>query len=433
VSGNLVASSSAAPERLRILTVAARPFYPANTGGRIRSSEIFERLSRLHHVTILCFRTAEDLPEHVERMRACCAELEVVEWRETRKFTPRFYGELAASLASPLPYTVRKYRSAGMRRRIRARLATSTYDLLLCDFLQPAVNCIGDGFAPKVLFQHNVEAVIQARHARHAGNRLARAYLRIEAAKLARFERRASRAFDRCIMVSDEDCRTMQARYGAVNAVSIPTGVDADYFHAAADVPEPEIVFVGSMDWLPNQDAVDYFVGEILPRIRRVVPATFTIVGRDPPAAVQRHAANPHIRVTGTVPDVRPFVARAQVVVVPLRVGGGTRIKIFEAMAMKKAVVSTSVGAEGLPVVDRQDVLLADDPSAFADRVVELLREPDLRRRIAAAGRDLVSSRFTWDAVTRRFSDICVQTVDTARARRPRERIRRPASSTPRG
>jgi len=406
-----LASSAAAPERLRILTIAARPFYPPDTGGRIRSSQIFERLAQKHHVTLLCFTTAEDRPEDVERMRACCSDLETIAWAETAKFTPRFYAELAASLLSSLPYTVLKYRSSTMRRRIKAQLATGAYDLLVCDFLQPSVNCIDEPFKPKALFQHNVEAVIQARQAMHATNPPARAYLRLEAAKLAQYERRASQAFDRCIMVSDEDCRTMQTEYGARNVVAIPTGVDLDYFTPAADGAEPDIVFVGSMDWLPNQDAVTYFVSEILPRIRRVVPATFTIVGRNPPEAVRRLAAMAHVRVTGTVEDVRPFVARAQVCVVPLRTGGGTRIKIFEAMAMGKSIVSTSVGAEGLPVTHGRDILLADDPDAFATHVIQLLQQPETRRRLRDAGRRLVMSRFTWDAATTRFSEVCLEIV----------------------
>ena len=398
-------------ETLRILALTARPFYPTNTGGRIRSSQLFERLSRLHQLTMLCFKTADDRPEDVDRMRACCTELVAVDWQETPKFTPRFYGELAASLASTLPYTVRKYRSAEMRRCIRERLRTATFDLLLCDFLQPSVNCVDEAFAPKVLFQHNVEAVIQARQASHAANPLARAYLRVEAAKLARYERLAARAFDTCIMVSDDDCRTMQLNYGASNAVSIPTGVDVEYFRAAPEGREPEIVFVGSMDWLPNQDAVAYFVDDILPRIRRRVPATFTIVGRNPPAAVQRYAHRPYIRVTGTVPDVRPFVGNAQVCVIPLRIGGGTRIKIFEAMAMQKAVVSTTIGAEGLPVTHGDDIMLADSPDDFSTRVCEVLEQPDRRRRLGEKGRQLVSSRFTWDEAARRFSEICCETV----------------------
>ena len=411
-------SSVSAATRLRILTVAPRPFYPADTGGRIRSSQIFERLARIHDLTILCFTTSADRPEHLAQMRGCGSEIETIPWKETAKFSPGFYAELAASLASSLPYTVLKYRSVAMQQRIRARLATGQYDLLLCDFLQPSVNCIDDPFGPKILFQHNVEAMIQARQARHAANPLARAYLHLEAAKLARYERRAAQAFDRCIMVSDEDCRTMFAEYGATNTEAVPTGVDVDYFTPGIEGAEPEIVFVGSMDWLPNQDAVDFFVAEILPRIRRVVPATFTIVGRNPPESIRRYATESHIRVTGTVDDVRPFVARAHVCVVPLRIGGGTRIKIFEAMSMEKAIVSTSIGAEGLPVTHGENIVMADTPADFAVQVTTLLHEPESRRRLGEAGRRLVASRFTWTSVAQRFSEICVDVVEQHRYRR---------------
>jgi polysaccharide biosynthesis protein PslH len=415
-----LASSAAVPDRLRILTLAARPFYPADTGGRIRSSQIFERLSHLHDVTMLCFRTPDDSAAQIERMRACCARLEPIHWTETTKFTPQFYAELAATLPSPLPYTVRKYRSAAMRDRVHALLASNEYDLVLCDFLQPSINCINEPFGPKVLFQHNVEAVIQRRQAVHAVNPLARAYLRLEAAKLARYERRAADAFDCCIMVSDQDCRTMQTEYGATNTAAVPTGVDVDYFAPVAEGTAPEVVFVGSMDWLPNQDAAAYFIQDILPRIRQVVSATFTIVGRNPPESLLRQAAAlPYLHVTGTVDDVRPHVGRAQVCVVPLRIGGGTRIKIFEAMAMQKPVVSTSIGAEGLPVTHGDDILLADDAQEFAEHVIRLLQDGGMRRRVGETGRRLVSSRSTWDAAAERFSEICVEAVRRHRTTSP--------------
>jgi sugar transferase (PEP-CTERM/EpsH1 system associated) len=400
---------------LRILTIAARPFYPADTGGRIRSSQLFERLARMHQVTILCFTTAEDGPGDVARMRTCCSELETVEWQEAGKFTPRFYAELAASLGSTLPYTVRKYRSAAMRQAIRRRLATADYDLLVCDFLQPSINCIDEPFRPKVLFQHNVEAVIQERQAQYATNHLARAYLHLEAAKLGRYERRAAEEFEHCIMVSDEDCHTMRARYGARNTSVAPTGVDVDYFTPEPERFEPEIVFVGSMDWLPNQDAVTYFVSEILPRIRAVVPVTFSIVGRNPPERIRQYAQLPYVRVTGTVGDVRPYIAGARVCVLPLRIGGGTRIKIFEAMAMERAIVSTTIGAEGLPVTHGENIVLADTPAEFSTSVIELLQSPATRAGIAAAGRRLVSSHFTWEAAARSFSAICQGVVEQRR------------------
>jgi len=391
----------------------ARPLYPADTGGRIRSSKLFERLSQRHEMTVACFTTKEDRREHLDMMRACCSTLETVPWSEVPKFTPRFYGELAACLFSPLPYTVWKYRSAPMQRRVAQLLKSGHYDLLLCDFLQPAINCVDITFGPRILFQHNVEAMIGDRQTQHEVNPLARLYLRQDALKLRRFERRATHAFDRCIMVSEEDCRVMQSAYGAVNTSSIPTGVDIEFFAPPEVEPRTgEIAFIGSMDWLPNQDAVEYFVAQVLPLIRRSVPdVTFVVVGRNPSASIRALANDRSVRVTGTVDDVRPHVARAQVCVVPLRVGGGTRIKIFEAMAMNRAVVSTTVGAEGLPVTHGENIGLADSPAAFAAEVVRLLQDRAARERMADAGYRLVRQGFSWDAAADRFSEICVEVV----------------------
>jgi glycosyltransferase involved in cell wall biosynthesis len=390
----------------------ARPLYPADTGGRIRSARLLERLSHIHDLTVICFRTADDRPEDFELMGACCSAIETVPWKETPKFTPRFYAELALDLFSPLPYTALKYRSAAMARRIEALLASGRFDLLLCDFLQPAVNCTDHPFRPKVLFEHNVETAIGLRQARHATHPLVRGYLRLEAAKIRRFEHRVAAAFDHCIMVSDDDCRMLRDEFGARHASAIPTGVDVEYFRPMPmQASEPTVVFVGSMDWLPNQDAVEFFVSQVLPRIRAEVPVRFVVAGRNPPASIRQMD---DIHVTGTVDDIRPWFRDAHVCVVPLRVGGGTRIKIFEALAMAKAVVSTTVGAEGLPVTDGQDILLADDPAAFAKATVRLLKNAELRQRIGHAGRCL-AERYSWDAAAQRFSDICIDAVDRAR------------------
>ena len=188
----------------------ARPLYPADTGGRIRSARLLERLSHIHDLTVICFRTADDRPEDFELMRACCSTIETVPWQETPKFTPRFYAELAVDLFSPLPYTALKYRSAAMARRIDALLASGRYDLLLCDFLQPAVNCADHPFRPKVLFEHNVETAIGLRQAEHAAHPLVRAYLRLEAAKIRRFEHRVAAACNRLLLRSG--CRPLARR-----------------------------------------------------------------------------------------------------------------------------------------------------------------------------------------------------------------------------
>jgi polysaccharide biosynthesis protein PslH len=197
----------------------------------------------------------------------------------------------------------------------------------------------------------------------------------------------------------------------------VPTGVDTAYFARAATAPRPHhLVFTGSMDWLPNEDGMLYFVREILPLIRHEEPsATLSIVGRAPTPAVTRLGAEYGIEVTGRVGDVRPHMAAGSVYVVPLRIGGGTRLKIFEAMAMGLPVVSTTVGAEGLPVAPGVHVLVADDAAGFAAAVVGLLRDFAERTRIGEAGRQLVAERYDWSAVFGHLE----QALEAASARRP--------------
>jgi polysaccharide biosynthesis protein PslH len=214
--------------------------------------------------------------------------------------------------------------------------------------------------------------------------------------------------------VSDTDAQLMREMFGIKNVSTVATGVDVDYFcPTAAAQPAFDIVFVGSMDWMPNHDGVRFFFEEILPRVRRAVPdCTVGIVGRTPPAdLVESARRDGRITVTGTVPDVRPYLWGASLSIVPLRIGGGTRLKIYESMAAGTPVVSTTIGAEGLEVMDGQNILLADTPEDFAAACVQLLQKPDERARLAAAARELVTARFSWDAVADRFEQIISATA----------------------
>ena len=398
---------------MRILVHGSQLLYPANTGGRIRTSRLFERLARTHEITWLCLRRPDETAAQIEAMRACCAQIETFPFHETQKFTLPFYRELAANLATPVPYVVQKYQQPALRARLGELLRSQAFDLLLCDFLQPSLNLIDLPFAPRVMFAHNVESVIFQRHYQERRLGLGKAYLYLQWRKLLAYEARAAHWFDHNIMVSANDVATMDRLYQAKNCSAIPTGVDADYYQPGVqEAPGHEIVFTGSMDWLPNVDGITWFAAEVLPLLRRELPVKVWLVGRQPsPAVLSLAARHPEIEVTGTVDDVRPFIARSRVYIVPLRIGGGTRMKIFEAMAMGKPVVSTRVGAEGLPVVDGQHLALADDPADFAGRVLALLRDPDRRRALGAAGRKLVAENFSWDEVARRFSAICARVV----------------------
>jgi polysaccharide biosynthesis protein PslH len=408
---------------MQILVHGTQLLYPANTGGRIRTSKLFERLSRHHDITWVCFRRPEETDAQVAAMRACCARIETFPFEEPQKLSPGFYRELARNVVSPQPYVIQKYFHPAARARLEELVEKQPFDLLLCDFLQSSVNLLGLPIRPRVMFEHNVESMIFERHyqERKTLRELpAKAYIYMQWKKLQAYEERAARWFDHNIMVSAEDCAAMKRLYGVTNTSFIPTGVDADYFRPVetpgAESPQAEIVFTGSMDWLPNVDGINWFAAEVLPLITRQLPGTALkvwVVGRKPlPAVSQLPARHPQITVTGTVDDVRPYIGRSQVYIVPIRIGGGTRMKIFEAMAMGKPVVSTRIGAEGLPVNDGKDILMADDPVAFAEATLALLRDQGRRRALGAAGRRLVTESFSWDSVARHFTDICQDVVE---------------------
>ena len=219
---------------------------------------------------------------------------------------------------------------------------------------------------------------------------------------MERAERSYARLADNVMTVSDTDRTFFERFIDARNISVIPTGVDVDYFRPGpCDQGSDSLVFTGSMDWMPNEDAVLFFADRILPQIRSQVPGVrLHVVGRRPSKRLRDLAAKESaIEVTGTVEDIRPYVRNASVYVVPLRVGGGTRLKIFEAMAMGKAVVATSIGAEGLPVQHGENILLADDPNEFANQVVNLLRSPSVRAVLGNAARLLVEQKHNWDSV----------------------------------
>jgi len=239
----------------------------------------------------------------------------------------------------------------------------------------------------------------------------------LEYRKMRRYEAQACSRARLTVAVSDVDRKLLAAEAPGATVCAIPTGVDTSYFMPnGTRERDTELVFTGSMDWYPNEDAILHFIDAILPRIRREVPgASLTVAGRHPTARLRAGAAVAGVRVTGTVDDVRPFVHEAAVFVVPLRVGGGTRLKIFEALAMSKAVVSTTVGAEGLPLIPEEHFLQADDPGDFAGHVVRLLRSPERRRAFGAAGRRLVEERYSWAEVAREFEARCEEAVRHAR------------------
>jgi len=387
---------------MRILWLKSDLLLPLDKGGRLRTWHLMRHLARRHQITYLSFADRATDSDNLAGMCQVAERVVTVARRERPKGSLRFYLDVAAHLADPLPYAVATYRSPAFTAKIQNLLEQHAFHLVVCDFLAPAVNLPPALPCPSVLFTHNVEAEIWRRHAETHQGRMTFGLYDTQHRRMLVYEDSALQRFDGILTVSDADRKTLTRLYpdaGAKPMWVIPTGVDTEYFApdgtAASDA---RLVFAGSMDWLPNEDAMRFFCHDVLPLIRAEEPrARLSIVGRAPTAAV-RALADEHIEVTGTVADVRPFMRKAAVHVVPLRIGGGTRLKIFEAMAMGQAVVSTTIGAEGLPVTDGEHVLIADGPRAFADAVVSLLRDARRRQALSAAARQLVLERYDWSA-----------------------------------
>jgi glycosyltransferase involved in cell wall biosynthesis len=402
---------------MRILWAKIGGLWPLNTGGRLRSFHIVSELSRRHRVSVLTTHNPADDPRALSAALPGCERVLSVPHAAAKRGSPGFAAALARSWLSPLPVDLWKTRVPALRDEVSRRIAAGEIDLCVADFLFAAPNVPFGGPVPVVLFAHNVEYRIWQRLCDAERRIWRRALLEVEWRKVRRYESRACARARVTIAVSEADRTLLASLAPAARVESIPTGVDTTYF-APSSVPERPgyLVFTGSMDWYPNEDAVLYFLDAILPSIRREMPdVVLTIAGRNPSARLRAAGERAGARVTGTVEDVRPYVAEAAVYVVPLRVGGGTRLKIFEALAMGKTVVSTSVGAEGLPLTSGEHFLRADDPEDFAGVVVRLLREPDLRRQLGLAGRRLVEARYSWAQVAREFDARCEGAVATCR------------------
>ena len=403
---------------MRILWLKSDLLLPLDKGGKLRTWHLMRHLAKRHRITYLSFADPDQIaadgihpkPVVIAGMQEVAAQIEVVPKVDPPKGSFRFYTDAARYLLDPLPYAIAKYRSSQYAGRLKKLLAEEDFDLVVCDFLFPAVNISWPLRCPAVMFTHNVESEIWRRHAETATGTIGKYLYATQYRRMLRYEARTLAQFDGVLAVSDADRNTFARLYpgrirGPVEVVR--TGVDTAFFSPSPSAASSRrLVFTGSMDWLPNEDAMLFFCREILPRIRAEEPAaTLDIVGRVPTPAVQRLADIPGVTVTGRVDDVRPYMKDASVYVVPLRVGGGTRLKIFEAMAMGRAVVSTAIGAEGLPVVHGRHLWLADDPQAFAQATIELLRNLPQRRQLESAARELVVEHYDWSAVAGELDD----------------------------
>ncbi len=403
---------------MKILWVKAGGLVPPDTGGKIRSYNILRELARQHSVTFFSFYAAHDNDVH-PRLEDIFEQVICVPLHLPAPKSPAEMLDYGASLLSLQPYGITKYCRPEVRSRLYSLLQQQKYDVILCDFMCAAGVVPWDSPTPKVLFTHNVEATIWRRHYEVATNPIWKAISWREWRKMEAAELRYLRLADRVLTVSETDRDAFAQFIDSARLTVIPTGVDVDYFQEMPVDDRPNsLVFTGSMDWLPNEDAILYFAEAILPLIKRHCPEiSLEVVGRSPSRKLRALAdTEKSIRLTGWVDDVRPFLARGAVCVVPLRIGGGTRLKIFEAMAMGKSVVSTSVGAEGLPVRPGENILLADTPGDFSNSVISLLGNSAQRKRLGASARALVQEKYSWRKVAENFAGTLQEVIEQCAA-----------------
>jgi len=401
---------------LRILWLKTELLHPVDKGGKIRTYNMLKELKRDHHITYLTLDDGTATLDERAKATEYCDELICIPHRRREKFTVGFYLELLLNLVALRPYAIKKYESTAMARKILELESQNSFDLLISDFLAPAANVPSTLAAPAVLFQHNVEAMIWKRHFELQTNLIKRAYLYGQWQKMRRFEKDMCHRFNSVIAVSADDREQMKREYGVEAVFDVPTGVDTQFFQPSGKRQSSphNVVFTGSMDWLPNQDAISYFMREIMPLIKTRVPdVTLTVVGRNPPASlIDLSREDSSVRVTGRVDDVRPSIESAAAYVVPIRIGGGTRLKIYEAMAMEKAVVSTTVGAEGLPLKQGVELMLCDEPKTFAEAVIRVLTDQSYAAELGTRAAANVRQNHSWVQVSERFASICARSCN---------------------
>lgn len=391
---------------MNILYLSTENPYPPDHGHHLRTYNVLRHLAEQHKVFFLGFWQSEDELKHKAHLETLCARVDLLPISGRAQKVNYGFG-LLANLFSAWPFTVQRYFRREAVQRIRQIMQENHIDLVHFDLmhLAPYLECSSG--TPSVLVNHNVESLRLERLAQVQKNFAARVYLNLQQRKMRRFELERCRRFTQLITVSETDAEILQKTCKIENIVEIPNGVDADFFDIADDKPEPDsLVWTGGMGSPYNRDAVDYFLEDIFPKIFVQCPQIkVTIVGDTPSPTLQqyqkRHPQN--IFIAGYVDDVRPYMQRASIFIAPMRCGSGTKVKVINAMAMGKAIVSSSVGAEGLKVEPGKDLIITDAPQEFADRVLQLLKEPVRRREMGENARRVVERYYDWRVIYKKM------------------------------
>jgi glycosyltransferase involved in cell wall biosynthesis len=398
--------------RLRVLVVSPYFPFPPTSGIAMRIYQLSRQLAERHDVTFVSYTSPADAAGITELGRIVAVR--PVQRREVTRLARRL-GQIR-SLAAREPFAARILRSREMQAAIDELCASVQFDVIhveqstMCNFRFP------DGI-PVVVDEHNIEYELYRRLYEGERSRLRRAFNGLEYLRVRRFEQRCWARVQACVVTSAREEPTVRTAAPSTPTAVVPNAVDLEYFAPWSGHTQPHtVVFFGTLGYRPNLDAATHLVDEVWPIVLERCPSARLVLVGTIDEAQARGLRRPNVDVVGKVPDVRPHLGSATLVAVPVRMGGGTRLKVVEAISMAKPVVSTSLGCEGLAVRDGEHVLLADDPETFAERILDLFEDPDLSRRLGLAGRELAEERYSWDLAGDRLDALYRRVLDDAPA-----------------
>jgi len=396
---------------VRILTLISKFPWPLTDGAVIRDFNLLREAAKRHDVSLLCFLFRPEDREQFDALRPYCRKIVGIDLMRPKW---RTLANAARSFLTAEPFITREYWRSAMAQALEKFVDEERIDVVHSHFLHMSQYVGHKRGAVFVHDAHNLEHVLWQRMERTTNNPFKRAFIHSQFGKLVRLQQDVARASEKCVVLSDED-RTEYLRIcPEADVTTVPNGADVEYWtpNDTNGACEPaSILYFGNLSWPPQADAALHFHDKILPLVRQRVPgARFYIVGQNPPDTVKALAGE-NVIVTGFVPDMREYVSRASVVVMPLRAGAGTKHRVFQALCMKKPVVCTAVAAEGIALTNGETALLADDPETFAKATVSLLQDEALRQRLGERGRQLVLDRYDWRAIYERLEEAFQEAV----------------------
>ena len=388
---------------MRILYLFPQFPYPPDSGGKIVTYNMIRHLSKNHQITLWAFAQDRRDYENVAELAPYCDKIELFPPR--RRMQPL---SLLRTVFGRYPYKANRWRSAALAKRLRQQIEVEHYDIIHAQNLTMAQYLTGRESGATVYYKENLEALILQRYADLVRIAPLRWAMRREAAKTLRLELHLSQLCDQLMVISSADGDRLRQMDPSLDPAHIPAGVDVEYYSPASQEPEPAtILFSGSMYYYPNKDGALWFAEHVWSRVRAALPdARCLFAGQKPGRMIRALHGRSGIEVHPDVPDMRPYYHRATVYVAPLRVGGGMRLKILEAMAMGKAIVSTSIGAEAIEYTPGRHLLPADDPERFAEQIVQLCKTPSLRKSMESDAREWVVQNYRWESIMARLEEV---------------------------